>query len=304
MHQFSYNLKGPHQLGKLLEQYQAQLLHSHTCMETFIKEYEQVNRCPLPTNTRLRLQLGFFSWSLVRWLRELALSVPAMRMSSCEALDVHLLESISTLAKAFINMWGVNHTTHCRQPDSCMCWMLDGHMKCKRPVCANKFARAFDCGRLGTAVLGCTHSPMMGSKFCTACREAGARSAVELQGAQVSRLWEQMQEGSVEAAHELVGAADANRTAPVRRSARLAEVGLAHLASEIEIDAQEETVYLVESILDSRRWTNLVVHHATAAATTAAVAIICLMLCCAGAPLAVLARHTGFALGGNTTNIL
>ena len=53
---------------KLLEQYQAQLLHSHTGMETFIKEYEQVNRCQLPTSTRKRLQLGFFSWSLVRWL--------------------------------------------------------------------------------------------------------------------------------------------------------------------------------------------------------------------------------------------
>ena len=213
---------------KLLEQYQAQLLHSHTGMETFIKEYEQVHRCCLPVNTRLRLQLGFFSWSLVLWLRESALSVHAMNMSSAEALDGHLLECMPTLAQAFVKMWGVDHAKHCRQPDgsgrTCVCWTMDGHMKCKRPVCMNKFARAFDCGRLGTAVLGCTRSPVVGSKFCAECREAGARSAIELKGAQ-----------EVTSIGISVGAQA--REAAVRRSPRLAEAGLTHLASELEIDA-------------------------------------------------------------------
>ena len=48
-------------------------------------------------------------------------------------------------------------------------------MKCRRNVCANKKARVVDLGELGSAVLGCTHTPLPGSRFCFHCRPSAAR---------------------------------------------------------------------------------------------------------------------------------
>ena len=42
-------------------------------------------------------------------------------------------------------------------------------------VCENANAREISMGILGTAVLGCTASPLPGSRYCGACREYAAR---------------------------------------------------------------------------------------------------------------------------------
>ena len=47
-------------------------------------------------------------------------------------------------------------------------------MKCVRSVCANKTARRLNMGGLGTAVLGCTHTPINGSIYCRTCHDASA----------------------------------------------------------------------------------------------------------------------------------
>ena len=63
----------------------------------------------------------------------------------------------------------------CRQPGCCDCYILDGHMKCRRLVCENANARLFDMGIHGKAVLGCTGTPLPGSRFCRKCKAASAQ---------------------------------------------------------------------------------------------------------------------------------
>ena len=41
-------------------------------------------------------------------------------------------------------------------------------------VCENANAREIVMGKLGTAVLGCTATPLPGSRFCAACRDYAA----------------------------------------------------------------------------------------------------------------------------------
>ena len=152
---------------------------------------------------------------------------PHCKVSSDASLDAALLIHMPALADAFVRKWGLDHLTHCRQPSRCKCWMLDGHMKTKRIVCANKYARIFQLGSLGTAVLGCTHKPMNGSRFCRECREAAACSAAGLKGSmgQVSE-----------------------------------DISIPEVCTECEIDddqlerheveATEQDVYMVEKLLD------------------------------------------------------
>ena len=52
------------------------------------------------------------------------------------------------------------------------------HMKCKRSVCGNKKARVIDLGELGTVILGCPHTPVLGSRFCFHCRRSAAHCKV------------------------------------------------------------------------------------------------------------------------------
>lgn len=97
----------------------------------------------------------------------------AARASAADALAAASDKSSSLLFR-FIDKWGRQHAMHCRRPlpgqPTCMCYIVDGHMKCKRLVCENANARMIDMGALGTAVLGCTGTPLPSSRFCRRCR--------------------------------------------------------------------------------------------------------------------------------------
>lgn len=48
-------------------------------------------------------------------------------------------------------------------------------MKCRRVTCDNDKAREVTLPELGTMVLGCSHTPVSGSRFCFDCKEAASR---------------------------------------------------------------------------------------------------------------------------------
>ena len=217
---------------KLLRQYQAQALHSHTGAKTFVSEYEMLHGVTVSTYCVQLLIRAFLAWSLVHWLREEKLDVAHVAVQSDESLDAELLAHTPALAKAFASRWGKGHKAHCRQPGNCNCWMLDGHMKCRRPVCANKFARIVECGKLGNAVLGCTHTPMRGSYFCVGCRDAAARGPAHLHGAM------------------------GRTSAPLSIECAPCEEQLASSADEDPlIEAGEEDIFVVEELLQARMCT-------------------------------------------------
>ena len=226
---------------QLLRQFEAQLLHSHTGAETFINEYISVHGTSVPSSARQRLLHVFFGWQLVRWMHECCMPVPPMALSSVAGLDEELLCRTPAFAAAFARKWGANHSDHCRQPDSCTCWMLDGHMKCKRAVCANKFARVVVCGALGSAVLGCTRSPVRGSRFCAVCREAAAVGPDGLKGSMGTSSAKDM---ALCTECDEPGSASPPQDEPP-----------ATVSADDDVETRERNVYLVAELLDSRACT-------------------------------------------------
>ena len=197
----------------LLYRFETQALHSHTGWETFGEEWRDLTGADLVTdNFRKTLAHAWLSWSLLRWRRELELPTIAMKLTSDEGLDETLLDAVagedaakkardalattraasvdaaataaasdtsSSLLYRFIDKWGRHHALHCRRPlpeqQWCMCYIIDGHMKCRRLVCENANARMVEMGEAGTAVLGCTGTPLPGGRFCKRCRPFCAR---------------------------------------------------------------------------------------------------------------------------------
>ena len=171
---------------QLLKQYRQQCLHSHTSCDAFAKEYFALVKCKhgLTNPKAWSRMLGkvWRSFELVTWLQEMdtereGVSSPApllLPISSDTALDTFILANTPRLLGCLVARWGKNHRAVCRQPGACDCYVIDGHMKCLRSVCANKLARLVNMGALGTAVLGCTHMPVRGSIYCRHCLESCA----------------------------------------------------------------------------------------------------------------------------------
>ena len=145
----------------LLTRYRQQLLHSHTAADAYMREYTGIYSAEISPTTRKYLSHVWLSWELVAWLQELGEAATPIEIGSIAGLDATLLRLTPRLLDLFTRFWGVGHKQLCPQgAETCVCYILDGHMKCRRLVCANKHARLVDQGTLGTAVLGCTHTPL------------------------------------------------------------------------------------------------------------------------------------------------
>ena len=166
---------------RTLLRYRDQCLHSHTSFLAFAREYESLSIHSSPAvkarTWAIRLAHVWRAFELVTCLQEMeeVRSQPLLIPLANEVqLDAYLLANTPRMLHLHIQNWGLRHRSICLQPDTCSCYVLDGHMKCVRSVCANKTARRLDMGRLGTAVLGCTHTPINGSIYCRTCHDASA----------------------------------------------------------------------------------------------------------------------------------
>jgi hypothetical protein len=164
---------------RLLQRYTAQAVHSHTAFMTFSAEYFSLTGDHMPTKAFTSCYLVF---AMLVMLVEADEAVPDLQVGEKPfvegetPLDRTIRTKVPLLFRVFVTRWGKKHAAYCRLPGRCNCWIFDGHMKCKRNVCANKRARVIDLGPLGTAVLGCTHTPLRGSRFCFQCRPSAAHS--------------------------------------------------------------------------------------------------------------------------------
>ena len=219
--------------ARVLLRYRDQCLHSHTSLQAFAKEYSSLSIChPLASWEAWAKRLGHVwrAFELVTWLQEIEpedatpLRLP---LSDNAALDATLLSYAPRFLTFLVTRWGKNHVLVCLSPGRCNCFILDGHMKCVRSVCANKWARLLHMGTLGTAVLGCTHTPLRGSIYCRTCHDA---SAVRGAAGETSA-------GSYDIQPE------AAEEAPSEEAVSAAEVRRNH------------NVYLVEDVLDAERQT-------------------------------------------------
>ena len=170
----------------LLVDFEAQALNSHTGFATFMAEYSMKYGGELPFSHIRAPQAfahAFYAWSLVRWRQELGLlSARVLKLGDASGrdhelsdLDQTLLAQIKELESAFTRVWGAKHGEHCRNLAKCVCHAIDGHMKARRRVCENAWAKLVDCGALGKHVTNCSRSPIPGSKFCYECRSATAK---------------------------------------------------------------------------------------------------------------------------------
>ena len=182
---------------KLLKRYREQCLHSHSSSDAFSKEYDALAR----TNGKEGLPLGHHVWAnrfrviwrafeLVTWEQEIvewerarapegaprksSIMIPMEGTDDGKRFDAYLIANTARFLNLFVLRWGKHHSSICRMPGLCSCYVIDGHMKCIRNVCANKHARTLDMGTLGTAVLGCTHTPVRGGAYCSGCLAACA----------------------------------------------------------------------------------------------------------------------------------
>ena len=126
--------------NSLLYAFESQAVFSHTGYETFASEYEwKHGGHDVSQHLRRSLAHSWLAWSLLRWLEELELPVAPLGLSTDEELDASLLEAMHKergLVYSFVDKWGRLHEMVCRKPKPghpwCMCYIIDGHMKCKR----------------------------------------------------------------------------------------------------------------------------------------------------------------------------
>lgn len=165
--------------------YQTQATHSHTAFSTFCHEYCALTGADMD---RIVFSATYFVYALIGMLHEAGVRNPDLQVQyqghveGETPLDRTLRSYMPLLHRWFVRKWAGDHATYCRQPGRCNCWIGDGHMKCRRTVCENKAAREIDMGALGTAVLGCTHTPLPGSRFCYHCRPAAANLRTRTRG--------------------------------------------------------------------------------------------------------------------------
>ena len=117
---------------------------------------------------------AWYAREFLRRLEESGIPLPTAPLTSIEGVDQTVLLYEGQLKAIFVVTWGKGHKAKCRQPQSCVCHILDGHMKTRRIICSNKKARVIQAGKLGTFVLPCDRTPLFGSRFCAECRDAGA----------------------------------------------------------------------------------------------------------------------------------
>ena len=179
--------------ASLLIDLETQMLLSHTGIETFTSEYVfKHGKARLPFSAdraRHALTHAFFAWTLVRWRAEMELPNARVSMRDAKArgeaemsvLDQTLMRERQALHDAFKMWWGgkQQHEAACRNPGQCVCHAVDGHVKARRKVCSNRWARFVNAGPLGVLTVNCSHMPVPGSKFCRGCRDACARSGRE-----------------------------------------------------------------------------------------------------------------------------
>ena len=210
--EFFQPAKGLIMATSLLVHFEAQQVHSHTGYLTFGEEYAATSNQPrLYDAFRKRLAHAFLAWTLLRWRQELELPLQPVQLTTDQGLDDELLRAVAgadaadlasrehsrrsaqgssapleladaSLLYRFIDKWGRRHEEFCRRPLPgerwCKCFIVDGHMKGTRRVCENTNARLVDMGpEIGKAVLGCSGSPLPGSRFCRDCRRFCARAA-------------------------------------------------------------------------------------------------------------------------------
>ena len=166
----------------LLHRFKTQATHSHTAFETFCAEYYTLTG---DTMQRSTFAANYLVFALLFMLHELkysgAIDLDVRYTSSNfirgeSPLNRTLRKFYTLLSKLFVVAYGNHHANVCRLPTTCICYILDGHMKCRRPTCDNTTAREVMLPELGTMVLGCNHTPVPGSRFCYDCREAVATS--------------------------------------------------------------------------------------------------------------------------------
>ena len=90
----------------------------------------------LPQSWRKRMQHAWYAHELLRRLRDAGVRLPTGNYSSIEGVDEVVLKHQEKLVDVFVTHWGKGHHTVCRSPDRCNCYILDGHMKCRRITCA------------------------------------------------------------------------------------------------------------------------------------------------------------------------
>ena len=138
----------------------SQMVHSHTGYETFATEYtELANLSPaLADALQKNLVHAWLAWTLLLWREELDVTNQPLRFASGDDLDATLLHHTmrrvesdrpnlgrfhpDSLIARFTNKWGRQHARVCLAPkdgySTCMCYILDGHMKCRRLICENR----------------------------------------------------------------------------------------------------------------------------------------------------------------------
>ena len=162
----------------LMRRLETQALHSHTGFDTFVREYEMYTGDSMGSYGSQTVCQTFLGWSLLRWYAELGEPPGDVALGDYVNLDATLMQHSAGLLAGFVKKWGTEHAHHCRRPGTCACHIIDGHMKCRRIVCANSRARRIEMGDgLGAAVMGCFKTPVRGSRFCAECRDATARCA-------------------------------------------------------------------------------------------------------------------------------
>ena len=166
---------------RVLQRLTTQMIHSHTGWMTFTHEYWSLTGSSMD---RLRLGHHWTGWSFLQDLEENRLPLVPMEMSNISSCDATVLEWQERLHALLILQEGVNHSFVCRDPETCngKTVITDGHMKGRRPVCPNQYARTADLGALGCYPMPCTHSPKTGSIWCAfGCEDASARRGAPLQ---------------------------------------------------------------------------------------------------------------------------
>jgi hypothetical protein len=236
----------------VLVKFETQAMFSHTGFETFLSEYTFMHP-GLPFSSIRANQAfahAFYAWTFLRFRAEFDLPLHPCKLGDdvarggeLSALGQTLLAGRDELNAAFTGHWGQRHHLVCRDPEgACVVHATDGHMKARRVVCENRWARLVDCGPLGILTLNCSHMPLRGSRFCGVCRDAAAHSGPE---------------GLVGSAGLSTGAGcapcdpcdadedEAPTVAAAYRESRAADRGW-------EVSTKEKDVFLVESILEHK----------------------------------------------------
>ena len=142
--------------GEMLWRLDTQMLHSHTGFEPYAKEWTTFADEPpqLVVPLRYALSHAWLAWTLLRWRDELQLPKEPLSFASPTHLDETLLDytmrrdpktgrfDADSLIVRFTDKWGREHELVCLEPKdgspTCLCYIIDGRMKCRRLICENR----------------------------------------------------------------------------------------------------------------------------------------------------------------------